>query len=110
MVIDNPNAGELLKEAAKLYAEKNKEYGGTYKQHGEIMKALFPHGLTIETVGEFNYYHLLVLITVKLVRCTNSFHRGSIHQDSAHDMGIYSFMLEEIGEGLSDENNHNRGK
>jgi len=85
----------ILEEARKTFEERGKVYGPTYKRHGDIMKALFPEGLTLETAEDFNRYHLLDLIVVKLNRYAVSFERGDTHIDSMHDLAIYGVMLEE---------------
>ena len=86
-------ATQNMKEALKTYSERNLTYGDTYKNHGNVMKALYPKGITLRTVDEFNRFGVLNMIVSKLTRLTLG---DDLHTDSAHDMGVYSFMLEEL--------------
>lgn len=88
-------ADELMEVAARTYKERNKVYGDSYKRHGSIMKALYPEGVTLETEQDFNRFGVMNMIVSKLCRYSNNFETGG-HQDSIHDLGVYSFMLEEL--------------
>lgn len=84
---------EIMREAIRTYEERNAVYGDSYTRFGHLMTLLFPKGLKAETPEELNRLGLLVQIITKLVRFTNS---GLTHRDSIHDIGVYSFMMEEI--------------
>jgi hypothetical protein len=85
---------EILTEAAKTYAERNKVYGDNYKHFGSAMAAMFPNGLTVKSADDWNRLGILVQIVSKVTRYANSFENG--HIDSAHDACVYSAMLEEL--------------
>lgn len=90
-----PNAGDRLCIAAETYKERNKQYGNSYKMHGKIISALFPDGIKLETVEDHNRYAIINTVVSKMNRYCNNFNKGG-HQDSIHDLGVYSFMLEEL--------------
>ncbi len=87
------NAADILAEMADTYRERNKVYGDNYKRVGEVMVALFPNGVTINTKDEFNVWHLFELMVVKLTRFANS---GLSHEDSIHDLAVYAAMVESL--------------
>lgn len=89
------DAADLMEEAMKTFEAKSDEYGSTYHQFGHIMKALFPEGVTVQKVDDWNRLGVLVQIVGKLARYTINFRAGG-HQDSIHDIGVYAFMLEEL--------------
>jgi hypothetical protein len=86
-------AADILAEMADTYRERNKVYGDNYKRVGEVMVALFPQGVTINTKDEFNVWHLFELMIVKLTRFANS---GLSHEDSIHDLAVYAAMVESL--------------
>lgn len=90
------NAGEILSEMAATYFERNAKYKDNYKRFGLMMTALFPEGLTVKTVDEWNRICIFMMITSKITRYAANFKEGG-HQDSTHDAGVYSAMLEELG-------------
>jgi hypothetical protein len=99
---ENYHAISNMERGAATYRERNKRYGNNYKRFGEIMMALFPDGLTINTVEHWNRMGVIHMIIAKMSRYVTDPKRG--HLDSAHDMGVYSFMLEELdaeAEGLN---------
>jgi hypothetical protein len=87
------NAADILAEMADTYRERNKVYGDNYKRVGEVMMALFPNGVTINSKDEFNVWHLFELMIVKLTRFANS---GLSHEDSIHDLAVYAAMVESL--------------
>lgn len=86
-------AADILAEMADTYRERNKVYGDNYKRVGEVMMALFPEGVTINTKEQFNVWHLFELMVVKLTRFANS---GLTHEDSIHDLAVYAAMVESL--------------
>ena len=86
-------AADILAEMADTYRERNKVYGDNYKRVGEVMVALFPEGVTLNTKDEFNVWHLFELMVVKLTRFANS---GLTHEDSIHDLAVYAAMVESL--------------
>lgn len=83
-----------LEEAIDTFNSRNKEYGNAYKNHGNIIKALFPNGVVMQSASDFNKMSLIFAITGKLARIANNFEKG--HSDSALDMISFSAMLKEI--------------
>lgn len=89
------NAADILEDMAKTFRERNALYGNNYHHFGEMMVALFPRPLTISTEEEWNRLALLLQVQIKVSRYAQQFPTGG-HQDSAHDAGVYSAMLEEL--------------
>ena len=86
---------ELLRACATTYEERNKLYGDNYKKFGRVMEAMFPQGLTLQTIQDFNRYGIFVQCVSKLMRYAENLNKGG-HQDSAHDLSVYAAMLEEL--------------
>jgi len=91
------NAGDVLARLSKFFHTKNVGYGPTYLSKGKLMTALFPHGVNLETQGDFNRYAILDTVIMKLQRYSQQFLDGG-HLDSLHDAIIYLAMLAEIDE------------
>lgn len=87
------DAADILQEMADTYRERNKVYGDNYKRVGEVMMALFPQGVKVESAHEFNVWHLFELMIVKLTRFSNS---ELSHLDSIHDCAVYAAMVESL--------------
>jgi hypothetical protein len=85
---------EVMEEASKTFKARQAVYGDNYKLAAEALKAFFPDGVDLKTSEDQERYHIFMLIVVKLSRYANGW--KSPHQDSIHDAGIYSFMLEAI--------------
>lgn len=88
---------EMLREAAATYEERNKLYGDNYKTFGVVMASMFPLGVSLGSVDEFNRFGLLVQVVAKLTRYAHNFERGG-HDDSLLDLAVYSQMLRELDE------------
>jgi len=86
-------AADILAEMADTYRERNKVYGDNYKLVGDVMMALFPNGVKLETAEQFNIWHLFELIVVKITRFANS---ELQHEDSIHDLAVYAAMVESL--------------
>lgn len=91
------NAGDVLKRLSELFHTKNTGYGPTYLSKGKLMKALFPHGLHLETEDDFNRFAIFDTVIMKLQRYAQQFLDGG-HLDSSHDAIIYLAMMVEIDE------------
>ena len=92
---------DFLEKALKTYKERNKTYGDNYFKFGRVIKELFPDGITLTTEADFNRFGCLVQIVSKISRYANSFKEGG-HKDSAHDLGVYAFIQEELDEFYKD--------
>ena len=88
-------ADERLVAAAETYRKRNVLYGNAYHNHGEVMRALFPDGISLITAHDQARYGVLTMVVGKLVRYCANFSAGG-HSDSIHDLGVYAFMLEEL--------------
>lgn len=89
------NPDEILIEMATTLRERHEIYGDNYLMIGDMMTVLFPTGLVLTTVKEWDRFHLFLMIIVKISRlaCTKI-----NHKDSVHDIGVYAAMLESLFE------------
>jgi len=86
------NAADILESMAATYRERNAVYGDNFRMVGKLMAVLFPDGVPPEILHS-DQFHLFELKLVKLSRFAIS---GLQHQDSIHDDGVYSAMIEQI--------------
>jgi hypothetical protein len=89
------NVPDMLRNAAKIYEDRNKIYGDNYKRFGEIMHSLFPNGLTLHNADDFNRFGVFVQVVSKATRYAENFVRGG-HSDSLDDAAVYAMMLQEL--------------
>lgn len=87
-------ANHILTDASSTYAQRNAAYGDSYKEHGKIMAALFPNGITLNSVEDFNRFGVFNMMVSKVFRCSANFKAG--HVDSMLDLSVYSAMLLEL--------------
>ena len=85
------DAGDLMAAMASTFKERNAVYGNNAEVVGRVMAALFPNGVKLKTPKDFELWHLLELVIVKLTRFTQS---ELTHEDSIHDLAIYAAMVE----------------
>lgn len=85
-------AADILEDMAKTFRERNAVYGDNYKMVAKLVAVLFPKGVPPELVIT-DQWHLFELKLVKLSRFAIS---NLTHQDSIHDDGVYSAMIEAI--------------
>lgn len=95
MTDKTPSAADFLQLSAEIYRERNKLYGNSYHNHGLVMTALFPSGIELKTVSDFNRFGVLNMMVSKLSRYTENFAKGG-HPDSSHDLTTYTAMLSEL--------------
>jgi hypothetical protein len=93
---------QICYEALDLHYDNSKKYENAYKEHGNIMKAIFPNGIELKTADDFCRYSLFDIIISKLHRYSKNFLDGG-HQDSIRDAGVYALMLEEVDGIIDDE-------
>lgn len=91
------SAHEILREGADTYEQRNKLYGDNYKVFGHTMLGIFPHGVTLNTIDDWNRMGILIQCAAKLTRYGQTFHSGG-HRDSALDLSVYAAMLTELTE------------
>jgi len=87
------DASLILKEMSVTFKERNKIYGDNYKIVGLVMSALFPDGVRLKTIDDYNTWHLFELMIVKLTRFANT---NMTHKDSIHDAAVYAAMVESL--------------
>ena len=87
------SAFETAKARAPVYGNSHKGY----QINGRMLLNFFPEGLTLKTEADFSRFILFVMCSVKFCRYANNFAKGG-HPDSIHDMGVYSFILEDYDE------------
>jgi hypothetical protein len=90
----NKRADFLINQALQTFIERRKVYGDSYIMHAKVMAAMFPDGVTLKTDVDMARWSVLNLIMIKLIRYIKDFKKP--HQDSIHDCGVYSFVLEEL--------------
>jgi len=81
-----------MREALATYAERRAVYGASEQMYADVMLALFPDGLALDTREAWVRFGLFTMIISKVTRYANDFKTG--HVDSIHDLGVYAFMLE----------------
>lgn len=92
----------MLRESAATYEQRNAVYGDAYKRQGDVMAALFPFGIMLQTPRDFARFTILATITSKILRYSNEFGAGG-HDDSLLDISTYAAMLREIDAELLEE-------
>lgn len=101
----NYHAISNIEEALQTFRQRNKTYGDSYLVFGKVMQALYPKGVTIETEEQWNRFGVIQMIVSKLTRYVATPTEG--HLDSAHDMGVYSHILEELDAAMAGMPTHN---
>jgi|TARA_R110000803_G_scaffold51919_7_gene107065 hypothetical protein len=87
------DASKILQDMATTFKERNKVYGDNYKTVGIVMSGLFPDGVNLKTIDDYNTWHLFELMIVKLTRFANT---NLTHRDSIHDAAVYAAMIESL--------------
>lgn len=88
-------AGDYLRAAATTFENKNAEYGDDYRHFGKVASALFPNGLRVSTVDDWNRLALFMWALSKMGRYAKNMDSGG-HADSALDLSVYAAMLREM--------------
>jgi hypothetical protein len=91
-------APDILEAGAATYRERNSQYGDNYLKFGKVMMALFPHGVELCSVEQWNRFGVFVQCVSKLTRYAAQAESGHFHRDSAHDLMVYAAMLEELSQ------------
>jgi hypothetical protein len=86
------SAADTLLKTAKIYKEKNTQYGDAFVVVGNVMSALLPGGVVLKTPQDHVRFHMLGWLVGKLVRYCQNWERGG-HQDSMEDLVVYGAML-----------------
>lgn len=86
---------DIMEAGAQTFRDRAALYGPSYKTYGAVMSALFPEGLMVNSVDDWNRLGVLTQVVGKLVRYTGAFDTGG-HLDSAHDLMVYGAILQEL--------------
>lgn len=100
MINEENRADNLLIKAAELFKERNAVYGDNFRMVGAVMAALFPNGLTVKTVDDWNRLHIFLLGVVKDTRYVINWKTG--HPDSVGDAIVYKAMLDMIDREIAE--------
>lgn len=84
-----------LAELAKLYQQRNDQYGDTYKRVGNVLWEIFDGKINLETTDDINRFVTFTMVIMKMCRYAQSFDKGG-HADSLDDAAVYAQMLREI--------------
>jgi len=84
-----------LAELAKLYQQRNDQYGDTYKRVGNVLWEIFDGKINLETADDINRFVTFTMVIMKMCRYAQLFDNGG-HADSLDDAAVYAQMLREI--------------
>ncbi len=90
----NLTVPEALRKCADLFESRNPEYGNNYERFGLLIELLFPNGLDLKTISDYNRYGVFTQMIGKIMRYANNFNKG--HPDSLDDLSVYSQMLRDL--------------
>jgi len=91
---------DRLNEALETARQRGAVYGDEgFAKNGAALAALFKGGITLKTPDDFSRFLIFALCSVKMARYAENFERNG-HKDSAHDLGVYAFLLEDFDEGI----------
>jgi hypothetical protein len=91
---DPGSVPDLLAEFSELYQMRNRSYGDNYKNFGQVMAGLFPHGLDISTADDWNRLGVFIQVVNKIGRYAHGF--DDPQRDSTRDISVYAAMLTEL--------------
>lgn len=87
---------DKLRKAIKTAEERGKVYGHDGSEViGRAMSKLFPNGITLTSEDDFARFSIFNMMMAKIGRYAKNFSKGG-HGDSVHDIGVYSFILEDL--------------
>ena len=93
------DAGKVLEDAARTFADRNRVYSNNYERIGKTLAAMFPNGLTLNTAAEWSRMYFFMLLVAKMSRYATNWQTG--HHDSVHDMIVYAALLEAFDTNLN---------
>jgi len=85
---------DIFAKAIETFKEREAKYGDSRYSVAKILQILYPNGVHLDTEQDFLEFHIFQAVLGKIVRFVHS-----NDQDSIHDAGVYSFILEDIIEG-----------
>ena len=103
----SPGAGaqsvpDRLAALGALFEKRNSFYRSSWHEAGDVLKAIFPRGISLKTSEDFGRFAIVHLLVGKLHRYALMFDRGG-HADSLDDLAVYSQMLRELDETIITE-------
>lgn len=84
-----------LEQAITTYKDRNAVYKDNFRVVGDVVEALFPNGVELQTREDFTRWHIFELLIVKLTRYAANYPEGG-HPDSLADMIVYLGILNGI--------------
>lgn len=96
------DAPDLMRKAIETFAARSSYGPADFKKQGTIMHTLFPDGMQTLTVEQCSRFVVLSIIVTKLCRYAEHAHDNG-HDDSIHDIGVYSFILQAMDIASRDE-------
>ena len=100
------NVPDRLRDAAKLFEERNAAYGGNYTGFPAVLEAMFPEGVTLNGGAELARFAFICQLMMKLTRYGRNVNKGG-HDDSLEDMAVYAIMSAEL-DGIAKMNDELR--
>ena len=89
--ISPPHPADVLEKVAATLRERGATYKNTYEIHGDVMAALFPEGMQLNTAADFEIFGLMNAIVGKVCRFAAT---DMTHIDSVHDLAGYAALAE----------------
>lgn len=86
---------DYLSEGAEVFKRGGGAYKDAYLVYGDVMAALFPEGLNVRTVEDWQRLGVFNQIMTKVTRYAMTLESGG-HADSALDISVYGAMLRSI--------------
>lgn len=96
----NPTGpADILRSMAATCEERQGMYGEVWRTVPLLVRDLFPDGVPAWLLTDPRW-HLFELLLVKIARCAHSELR---HQDSIHDAGVFSALIENVIQEMDNE-------
>lgn len=90
---------DRLAKLGDTFRARNSTYGDTFLRVGGVMASMFPDGLTLKTIDDWNRFSLFHHVVDKVLRYANRFQDGG-HNDSMDDVSIYAQILRKVDDDL----------
>ena len=89
--VKDPHPADVLEKVAATLRERSSTYKNTYEIHGDVMIALFPEGVRLDSAADFEIFGLMNAIVGKVCRFAAT---DMTHIDSVHDIAGYAAIAE----------------
>lgn len=87
---------QFLHDLAKIFEERNRLYGDSYKQLGMALYAVLGP-VELRTPNDIDRFLIFANVYGKMERYAANFRKGG-HDDSLDDAAVYAMMLKELDE------------